>query len=67
MRKIFDDRWHFQVESKIEKRDVWIGLYWNKSFSGLMHHTMYDIYLCLLPCVPIHFRLTSPYRSGKST
>jgi hypothetical protein len=37
------------VEVRWEPRDLWIGYYY--SGSG-------DYYLCLVPCLPIHWRLT---------
>lgn len=40
--------WTLSVE--LEPRDVWIGLFWRVSPSG----GMVDVYVCLLPCLPLH-------------
>ncbi len=39
-----------------EQRDWWVGLYWNRS--GYTDAGMwYDIYICLVPCLPIQLAL----------
>ncbi len=38
--------WHWRIE--IKWFDCWIGVYWKRSIAGI------DIYICLLPCIPIH-------------
>src|SRR5207302_2042731 len=32
------------------RRDVWIGLYWDRSEAG----SYLDVYLCGVPCLPVH-------------
>lgn len=34
-----------------EPRDIWIGVYWKRYPKAL------DIYICLLPCLPINVYL----------
>lgn len=31
-------------------KDMWVGLYWNKR--NLVK--VYDFYICIIPCLPIH-------------
>ena len=38
---------------KVDLRDVWVGVYWNPHPGG----GMLDVYVCLLPCLPIHLCL----------
>lgn len=46
-------RWH--IEIKWEPRDLWVGVYWTRATLS------FHVYVCLLPCVPIHlWRMTSP-------
>lgn len=36
-----------------EPRDVWVGVYWRRSRGrGVL-----DVYVCVLPCLPIHLCL----------
>ena len=43
-------------------QDLWIGIYWKKSYSKFASQfeeesklkLRYDIWICLLPCLPIH-------------
>lgn len=39
---------NFEWEIKFEPRDLWIGVYWNKPIE-----TQLNIYICIIPCVPI--------------
>lgn len=38
--------WRIKLEFK--KHDCWLGCYWT------MHHRDLHIYICLIPCLPIH-------------
>lgn len=38
-----------------EPRDIWIGLYWDTSVNAKVW------YLCLLPCLPIRFKLVKSW------
>ena len=44
------------VTCYFEKRDVWVGVYWNTKHVGF--DKLLSIYVCLLPCFPIVFRRT---------
>lgn len=35
-----------------EPRDLWIGVFWDKAFDGT-----YDVYVCILPMLPIYFTI----------
>lgn len=41
--------WDLQLEFKLE--DFWIGAFWRQTPSK------FDLWICLLPCLPIHFTL----------
>lgn len=41
----------FSWELLLEPRDLWVGVYWDTC--GFTHIRT-DIYVCLLPCLPIH-------------
>jgi len=48
MSKLVKPQKKYSVAIKFVKEDVWIGVFWEKKPSRL------DIYVCLLPCFPIH-------------
>jgi len=39
--------WGVCIEFKLE--DMWIGLFWKHKYREI------DIWLCLIPCFPIHY------------
>lgn len=39
--------WNLQLEFKL--RDAWIGAYW------VHDGNCFDIWVCIVPCIPIHF------------
>lgn len=52
--------WRIKLEFKIQ--DFWVGVFWKstwnigyESCSGPQERVTFDIWLCLVPCVPIHF------------
>jgi len=45
----FSKHWNFSIEFKLA--DMWIGGFWAKDDIGRT-----DIWVCLLPCLPIHFK-----------
>ena len=60
-----------KVTAKFEKRDLWIGLYWKfkaakTHIAGCKVQDCLDLYICLVPCFPIHISiplLTHDYRT----
>lgn len=40
------ETWSIGLEFKLQ--DVWVGFYWENSYED------FDIWLCLIPCFPIH-------------
>lgn len=55
----WERRWHWQLEFKI--RDMWVGVFWHavepdKSMvKGSKTPRDVDIWVCIIPCLPIHF------------
>jgi hypothetical protein len=52
-RTLIDDvkigsKWRARLEFKLA--DMWVGCYW------VNHGGFWDIWLCLIPCLPIHFQ-----------
>ncbi len=45
-----------KAKLKFEPRDLWIGVYWDRSPVRL------DVYICVVPCFPLHIRI---YRESK--
>lgn len=51
---------HFQLTLEFKPQDLWLGVYWNRgsrhsaSSSGIQHVSVTDVWVCLLPCLPIH-------------
>lgn len=43
-------KWFIRFEFKIE--DFWIGAFWKRT--GGMGMEYVDIWICLIPCVPLH-------------
>lgn len=41
------------MKIRFEKRDCWIGLYWNKVSFGESGSYEVFFYLCLIPCIVI--------------
>jgi len=46
--------WNFCLEFKLA--DLWVGAFWSEDDIGLI-----DIYICVLPCLPIHIRNYNQY------
>jgi hypothetical protein len=49
--------WRIGVEFK--KQDLWIGAYWDRAVrfpTGGYAFVSLDVWVCLIPCLPIHFQ-----------
>jgi len=44
--------WGITLEVKLQ--DFWIGIYWDNRPNGI------DIWICIIPCFPIHYRSGYP-------
>jgi len=54
------ERWYFgRVWLEATWQDAWVGLYWRRQ--KVLSDTWLDIYLCILPLLPIHLRLIRSY------
>lgn len=48
-----------RISLKFELRDLWIGVYWSVAHKHELPGGIdrrIDVYICLLPCLPIHIR-----------
>lgn len=45
-----------EITVKFEPRDLRIGVYWDRARSIESAYQKLDVYLCLLPMLPIRFR-----------
>jgi len=47
-----------KIKFEFKIRDMWIGIYWTYGTIVLVYerksYVQYDIWLCLVPCFPIH-------------
>lgn len=41
------------VAVKFEPRDLWIGVYWDLAESLMGNVIALDVYVCVVPCVPV--------------
>lgn len=39
---------------KFEPRDLWVGVYWDREQVPGPHYDITHVYICLIPCFPIH-------------
>ncbi len=57
-----------RFEFKIE--DLWIGVFWKTSYRANDLHEIFDIWICFVPCIPLHVTiekdLLSPEARGES-
>lgn len=44
--KLIFQGWRWQFEFKLQ--DLWVGAFWKRLGN------CWDLYICLLPCVPLH-------------
>ena len=48
----------FERTIKFEPRDLWVGVYWDHQpyiwNPDGTEHTVFDLYVCLIPCFPLH-------------
>lgn len=43
--------WYVRTEFKLG--DLWLGIFWKE---GEGYHESWHLYICLLPCLPIHIK-----------
>ena len=47
------------VKLEVKWADMWIGAFWQKGeYDYLPQIQAYDLWICLVPCLPLHFHLT---------
>jgi hypothetical protein len=53
-------RWFLRVEFR--PRELWIGAHWKRGWCGIFSlGRSLDVYVCLLPMLPIHFGYADHY------
>lgn len=56
------NEWLIRFEFKLA--DMWVGAFWRKEANYWV--TVYDVWVCLIPCVPLHITLRKDNRvNGK--
>jgi hypothetical protein len=45
-----------EIKLKFEPRDVWVGVYWDKVRSIESAYTRLDVYVCIVPMLPVRLR-----------
>jgi hypothetical protein len=48
------DRFRWRIEFKLA--DFWVGLFWRRSL-----YEVEDVWLCVIPCFPVHFEREQPH------
>jgi hypothetical protein len=51
-----------EVKLKFEPRDLWIGAYWNLRQSIESPYRLLDVYICIVPMLPIKFTFEWGYK-----
>lgn len=51
-----------EVKLKFEPRDIWVGIYWNLSRSIESAYRKLDVYICVVPMLPIRLRFEWGWR-----
>lgn len=56
--RVFDKRWFCRIEFKAV--DCWIGAFWKRDIED----ESLDVWVCILPMLPIHFGWTAEWRDA---
>lgn len=51
-----------EIKFKLEPRDIWVGVFWDRHAIGGVR--IFDVYICVLPCLPIRLRWVKPAPAG---
>ena len=43
-----------KVSLEFKRQDLWVGLFWKRSYNGLLTKSFFEIWICLIPTLPIH-------------
>lgn len=49
-----DNHVHFRLRLEWKVQDMWIGVSWQKLKAPGLRARSYDVWVCLLPCLPLH-------------
>jgi hypothetical protein len=51
---------------KWEPRDLWVGLYWNRSYDPTVGggFVVTEFFICLIPMIPLHTIVHRPWRES---
>ena len=58
-----------KIELQFKLQDFWIGIFWKSGFNWpIGDFKLIDIWICLIPCFPLHIRLhNKKIRIGDTT
>ncbi len=48
---------------KFKPNDLWVGVYWHKG-KDFVDRGFLDIYICLVPCLPLYFAIDLEKENG---
>lgn len=54
-----------EIIFRFEPRDLWLGIFWDYRTlgeNGLYEWNALDVYICVIPTLPIHFVFTNYYK-----
>lgn len=53
----------WSIKFKFKLQDFWVGVFWESKYNigyeasnGISEKVSFDLYICLLPCLPLHFK-----------
>ncbi len=49
-----------KVSFEFKKEDLWVGAYWRACYPGTLDAKQFDVWVCLIPMVPIHLSWRKP-------
>lgn len=62
--KVFTKNYTRQIQLEFKLQDFWVGAYWKKetySHPKKRNMTRLDVWVCLIPCLPIHIIIFDLY------
>lgn len=45
-----------RIRLEFKPEDMWVGVYWKRTRVGRATRAVIDVWICLVPTIPIHLR-----------